>query len=104
MSNSYVDDIARRIRKVSSPEAAKANEDMPLYRIYAVLLLVKGENVTAKDVHDAWSSWASEYQPDNQNIVPFEELSTSTQYKDEPYARVIRSIADCLKPSQGDDI
>ena len=57
--SSYLDKIALEVRQVSDPDAAASDEDLSLYRIYAVLLLAKGEDVTAEDVHDAWAAWAS---------------------------------------------
>lgn len=62
-----------------------------LFRIYALLGRAKGEQVTARDVHDAWAAWALQAKPDHPAIVPFEKLSPETQAKDEPYAAATSS-------------
>jgi hypothetical protein len=96
MTNSYLDRIAAEIRRVAAPEAAAADEDLPLYRIYAVLLVVKGQDVTAEDVHNAWAAWASEYDPGHRNLLPFKELSLSVQRKDDHYVHAIHQVAERL--------
>lgn len=91
----YIDELAHEI-------AVAANEDEfdvesllgSLYRIYAVLCLVKGAAVTSRDVHDAWSAWASDSNWDHPSIVPFDELPPDIQAKDDPYRDAIRSVAD----------
>lgn len=93
MSQNYIDRLATQIRKSTDPDTEDLNEDLPLYRLYAVLALVKGEGVTEKDVHDAWSAWASQYQPTSEDLIPFSELSDEIKVKDRPYAEAIRRIA-----------
>jgi hypothetical protein len=93
MLSSYIDKIASDIRRAADPDAAKANEDLPLYRLYAVLLLAKGKGVTAEDVHNAWAAWASEHAPTHLNLLPFKELSLETRHKDLRYLNAIREVA-----------
>jgi len=64
-----------------------------LFRLYAVLVLVKGEATTAADVHDAWSAWKAERDPQNAHIRPFGELEKATRDADEPFAAAIREVA-----------
>jgi hypothetical protein len=64
-----------------------------LVDLYTLLVLVKSEEVTLKDVHDAWSIWRLRTQPDHPSIVPFEELEKSSQDYDLPYAQAIRRAA-----------
>lgn len=99
ITSSYLDQIAAEIRRTADPDAAFPNEDLPLYRIYAVLLLVKGHDVTAEDVHNAWAAWASEHEPENRNLLPFKELSLNVQRKDELYVEVIHQVAERIQPS-----
>lgn len=89
----YVDLVAAEIQREADPASLPSDEDLSLYRIYAVLLLAKGSGVSAEDVHNAWAAWASDNQPDSDNILPFKELSLSTQRKDEPYVNAIRKVA-----------
>jgi hypothetical protein len=58
-----------------------------------VLALVKGEATTAADVHDAWSAWKAERDPQNADIRPFGELPEPTRAADEPFAAAIREVA-----------
>lgn len=96
MTNSYVDKIAAEIRRTADPEADQADEDLSLYRLYAVLLLAKGKTVTAEDVHNAWAAWASEYAPTHMNLLPFKELSLETKRKDLLYLNAMNraSVAE----------
>jgi hypothetical protein len=88
----YLDRIAVEIRRTAHPDAV-ARDDLPLYRLYAVLLLAKGQAVTVADVHNAWAAWASEHEPASPHLMPFAELSGHIQQKDEPYVEAIRTVA-----------
>lgn len=93
----YLDLLAAEIQRTADPESKAPDEDLPLYRQYAVLLLAKGTEVTPEDVHNAWAAWASEHDPDHRNLLPFKELSLSVQRWDEIYAQAIRDVAKRLK-------
>jgi hypothetical protein len=98
MTNSYIDRIAAEIRRAADPDAAQTDEDLGLYRYYAVLLLAKGQGVTAEDVHNAWSAWASEHEPDHRRLLPFKELSLRSQRDDLPYVEAIHNVEERLNP------
>lgn len=89
----YLDLLAAEIQRIADPESKPVADDLSLYRQYAVLLLAKGTEVTAEDVHNAWAAWASDHDPNNRNLLPFKELSLNFQRMDEPYAEAIRAIA-----------
>jgi len=93
----YLDKVADEIQRVADPQATPPDEDLPLYRLYAVLLLAKGKEVTLEDVHNAWVAWASNHEPDNRRILPFKELSLSTQRKDQIYVDAIHEVAARLR-------
>lgn len=99
MTNSYIDLIAAEIRRTADHEASLADADLALYRYYAVLLLAKGDHVTAEDVHDAWAAWASEFASDHRNLLPFKELSLRVQRQDLRYMNAIREVAARLQAS-----
>jgi hypothetical protein len=102
MPGSYIDRIAAEIRHAAGHEASILDDDLRLYRLYAVLLLARGAGVNAADVHNAWAAWASECDPENRNLVPFKELSQRMQKKDERYVSAIRTAADrILTPPDG---
>lgn len=89
----YLDLIAAEIQRTAHPDSIPPDEDLPLYRQYAVLLLAKGQEVTLEDVHNAWAAWASEHDSESWSIIPFKELSLSAQRKDQPYVDAIHAVA-----------
>lgn len=93
----YLDKIAAEIQRTADPEAIPPDEDLPLYRLYAILLLAKGQDVTAEDVHNAWVAWASEHDRESRHLLPFKELSLSVQRKDETYVEAIREVAERMR-------
>ena len=76
-----------------------------LVRLYSLLALVKGEDVTLGDVHDAWAmnmNFKEKNPPycyghDHLSIVPFDQLSKETQDRDVEYAEAIKKVARELK-------
>jgi hypothetical protein len=97
---SYLDKIAAEIQHMAEPGIVPSGRDLSLYRIYAVLLLAKGHQVTLEDVHNAWAAWASESETESRNLVPFKELSAHTQTKDEPYMNAIHEVARRVFPDR----
>jgi hypothetical protein len=88
---SYIDALAQTIRAATPPELVPDEPDVDaLYRLYALLALVKGESVTTSDVHDAWSAWMLNRGQSHDSIVPFDDLAADTQVEDEPFAAAIR--------------
>lgn len=78
-------------------------QDSVLALLYATLVLVKGTETTLEDVHDAWSVWASRYEPWRKSIVPMGELPEWVQEYDRPYMEAIhaaaKEVASCREPS-----
>jgi len=73
-----------------------------LQNIYALLVLVKGENVTLKDVHDAWAvninqTWDKEEFGEHRSLISFQNLSVDIQQKDQNYVDGIKATARALK-------
>jgi len=69
------------------------NLDPELAKLYTLLVLVKGVQVTLKDVHDAWAVWKNDINYNHASLVPFEDLSEDVQKLDAPYAQAIRYAA-----------
>jgi hypothetical protein len=69
------------------------NMDSEMLDVYALLVLVRGEDTSLKDVHDAWSVWKNNIRPDHKSLIPFEELTLEVQNLDEKYAKSIRIVA-----------
>jgi hypothetical protein len=92
MDVNYIDSLAMRIEQ-ALPEQLRPKQDaLSLYRLYALLTLVKGRDVTLENVHDAWSSWQSASDPDHDAIRPFAELDEETREKDRPYMVAIQEL------------
>ncbi len=83
----YFDTVAHRLAEL----LPTCNVD--LLRMYALLALVKGVEVTNKDVHDAWSAWTAIGRPDHRSLVPFDELTPDVQELDTKYRAAIRAVA-----------
>lgn len=89
----YLDELAERI-KANVPSAALPEGDTrPLFLTYAVLALAKGEQVTSRDVHNAWAAFMAQQDPEHESLVPFEELDSDTRDEDTPYVIAIREAA-----------
>lgn len=71
--------------------------DSELLDVYALLVLVRGEEVTLKDVHDAWSVWKNNIRPDHRSLIEFDELTPEVQALDQKYADSISLVAKIKK-------
>ncbi|MEU0374987.1 hypothetical protein ABZ070_33290 [Streptomyces sp. NPDC006283] len=87
----YLDTLADLIRSCLPPDAEPPADSDDLFRIYAVLLKAKGEQVTDEDVHNAWSAWMQSVDSTHAALVPFRDLDPETRAFDAPYARAIRA-------------
>lgn len=64
-----------------------------LLDLYTLLILVKGEQTTHEDVHDAWSVWQRRTNPGHPSLIPFSELRADVQDLDGLYVDAIRAVA-----------
>lgn len=93
---SYIRQVAHKIRSLfSNTELPEQGLD-ELFDSYAVLALNKGMSVTNEDVHNAWSAWATKYDPSNPSLVPFDDLPEKTKAQDTPFTQAIKRIAKDL--------
>lgn len=87
----YIDEIAETIAlKIGDPFEGDVRV---LYRMYALLVLAKGEKTTSRDVHDAWSAFTAGVQPNHRSLVPFEALTRQVQAYDDEYRDAIHFVA-----------
>jgi hypothetical protein len=89
----YLDAAAESIRRHVPDEALPDGDTDLLFRLYAVLMLAKGADVTAADVHNAWCAWMQTSDPDHESLRPFRDLNREKQAADEPYAEAIRAAS-----------
>ena len=89
----YLEEIAAAIRRAVPSDALPNEDTASLFRIYAVLLLAKGQNVSREDVHNAWVAWTVSKGENHESLVPYSELSSDTQSEDSPFVLAIRIVA-----------
>lgn len=97
----YLDDLASRIRAAVPPGDLPHDDTHDLFRLYAVLLLAKGEKVNAEDVHNAWVAWMTDRDPTHEALVPSSDLSKSLVAQDKPYVEAIQLVARGLAEPDG---
>lgn len=91
----YIDEL---IDQVQQRTGLKGKE---ILKMYALLVLVKGTDITLSDVHDAWSMVMNFkeanppycYGHEHRSIVPFEQLPVETQKRDEEYVEALVKLA-----------
>lgn len=88
----YIDRLAIAIHRTVEPNGS-SEEDLSLYRLYALLLLTKGGATTDEDVHNAWSVWACGADPQHRSLVPFNQLPPAVQDLDTPYTAAIHAVS-----------
>ncbi|MFJ4937363.1 hypothetical protein ACIP8U_26395 [Streptomyces pseudovenezuelae] len=89
----YLDRLADLIRSCLPPEAKPPADSDGLFRIYAVLLQAKGEQVTDEDIHNAWTAWMQSVNSAHDALIPFKALDPDTRAADAPYAEAVRAAA-----------
>jgi hypothetical protein len=89
----YLDDLADTIR-AEVPSSDVPNDDTRmLFRMYALLLLAKGANVDAEDVHNAWVAWMADRDDGHDALLPYADLPSDVAAEDQPYVNAIRAVA-----------
>ena len=94
-SDNYIDIVASAVRD-STPRdrlPADGHDLAALFRLYALVARIKGQDATAADVHDAWAVWMLNRGEPNEAIRPFEDLPGHGQRDDDPFVAAVRSAA-----------
>jgi len=73
-------------------------DDFMLLGLYTLLVLTRGEECTAEDIHDAWAVARAWTRADHPAIVPFEALPAKIQGYDVRYRDAVRAAARQLRP------
>ena len=94
----YIDDLTDDLAREVRADLLPPGDPRGLFRLYALLALAKGVDVTAEDVHNAWAVWMSETDPNHRSLRPFAELDADTRAADEPFVDAIRRIASDRSP------
>jgi hypothetical protein len=99
----YIDELAAQVRSHVPDDLIPDEQPEFLFRLYAVLALVKRESVTNRDVHNAWAAWMTGIDPTHDALIPYEELDKSTQREDSPFVVAIKAVAVSLRAESGPD-
>lgn len=89
----YLDELAQQIKGQLDDEELPQGETNNLFRMYAVLVLAKGTEVTREDVHNAWVTWMLSKDQQHESMVPFAALPNDVKNEDSPFVRAIREVA-----------
>lgn len=92
----YIDDIAAEMRRRVPDDVLPHGDTSMLFRMYAMLALSKGLDVTAADVHDAWSVWMLSLGQDHSALRPFSELREDVRQGDIPYVKAVHETVRSL--------
>lgn len=92
----YLDDLAAQIRAHIPEDRMPEGDADDLLRAYAVLLRAKGAQVTLSDIHDAWSVWIANRDPEHASLVSYENLPEEVQEQDRVFATAVRRAAEEL--------
>ena len=88
----YLQDLADEIEAEALPAGTPDAQMRDLFRVYAVLAQAKGEETTARDVHDAWVAWMLSLGRDHESMVPYSELPPEVQREDDRFVSAIREV------------
>ncbi len=92
----------QRARNILIEEVGDTLEE-GLADLYALLLFSRGSEVTAEEVHDAWSLWRDRSKPDHKSLIPFAELEPDVQRLDDRYVNAIKRAAQRLAEEREED-
>jgi hypothetical protein len=92
-NENYIQAVASDIKQEVPPDVLPDGDSEDLFLLYAILALTKGVSVTGRDVHDAWSAWMTNKDPNHESIKPYDKLAPATRQEDEPFVRAIRHVA-----------
>ncbi len=95
----YLDDVASQIRSAVPPGDLPHDDTRDLFRMYALLVLTKGEAVTPEDVHDAWVAWMAGREQGHGSLLPYDALPADVAAQDLPYVQAIQLVARSRRTS-----
>jgi hypothetical protein len=89
----YLDELAAAIRSFVPDDRVPEGDADALFRLYALLLRVKGSGVTESDVHDAWAAWMASQDAEHESLLPYSDLNRDVQQQDRVFSAAIESAA-----------
>ena len=80
-----IEEIANAIRREVATSALPEGDTSDLFLMYAVLLLARGQDVSRKDVHNAWVAWMVTRGEEQASMVPFDQLPSCNAGRGLPF-------------------
>jgi len=93
MSDTYITRARAALLAALGDTELDWEREQTLLDLYTLLVLVKGTECSAEDVHDAWAVAHQRVRPDHWSLVPFDQLKKSTAAFDILSRDAIRSAA-----------
>ena len=90
----YIDEITDDLRaELQKMRGRPTRSPQAMLRQYAQLVLTTGEHTTARNVHDGWATYTAGVNPDDREMIPFDDLPIDMQNRDDDYVRAIHRVA-----------
>jgi len=102
-ADNYIETVASAVRDLTPRDKlpADGHDLAALFRLYALVARIKGQDATAADVHDAWSVWMLNRGEAHAAIRPFEDLPDDEQRgDDDPFVAAVRAAARSAEPRE----
>lgn len=95
-------ETARDILREELARVGKGNQETPFEHAYLMIAMASEtpDEVTADDVHDAWSIVRMVNRPWHKDIVEFADLEEGVAEYDMPFVEAIRATVRRLKASK----
>lgn len=81
-----------RMRVLVRREFPRSPDD--LVDLFTLLALTRGAATTMKDAHDAWAVACNTTRPDDEDLIPFGQLSPEIQKKDRKYMERVHRVVE----------
>lgn len=85
----YIEKVQNKL----SPKTDLSKDEDALLDLYTLLAIVKGDETTMEDIHDAWSIWMNRKDKKHRSLIPFKELPEHVQEYDRPYMEAVHDTA-----------
>lgn len=83
----------QKLQEGLSSKILLRDDEHQLLDLYTLLIIVKGEECTMEDIHDAWSIWTNRRDSEHRSLIPFKELSEEIQEYDREYMNAIHKAS-----------
>lgn len=89
----YIEEVKRELDKEMGMDGTYKH----LLDVYVLLVFIKGNRCTNKDVHDAWSIWQNNINNNHPSLISFNKLTETVQELDTEYRNAIIKVSNYFK-------